>query len=104
MVFLPFDWMKDGSEKSWLTKTTEENYYKLLNDKWYQFDYYVDHTPNAMHSRRYRLAEMLRRNDRLLAEKVYRNELEKAAVAYETSIIPEHITQPKLVYIPHPTE
>ena len=76
---MPFDWMKDGSEKSWLTKTTEENYYKLLNDEWYQFDFYVDHTPNAIHSRRYRLAEMLRRNDRLLAEKIYRNELEKAA-------------------------
>lgn len=76
---MPFDWMKDGSKKEWLTKTTEENYYKLLNDEWYQFDYYVDHTPHLIKSRRYRLAEMLRRNDRLLAEKVYRSELEKAA-------------------------
>ena len=76
---MPFDWMTEERAESWLTKTTEENYYRLLNDEWFQFDYYVDHTPAFPKSRRYRLSEMLRRNDRLLAEKVYRSELDRAA-------------------------
>lgn len=86
----PFDWMIDGSSEtygwlsskggeSWLTKTTEEVYYHLLNDSGYQFDYYVDHTPKSTKSRRYKLTQMLYRNDLLLAEKVYRDELEKEA-------------------------
>ena len=77
----PFDMtgqLSDESE-SWLTKTTEEIYYRLLNDEWFQFDYYVDHAPKNPKSRRYRLAEMLRRNDLLLAEKEYRRELDRAA-------------------------
>lgn len=85
----PFDWMKecisdeddltDSGSESWLTKTTEEIYYRLLNDEWFQFDYYVDHAPKNPKSRRYRLAEMLRRNDLLLAEKEYLRELNRAA-------------------------
>ena len=85
----PFDWMKDYMEKeddtnendtsTWLTKTTEEIYYRLLNDEWFQFDYYVDHAPKNPKSRRFRLAEMLHRNDLLLAEKEYRRELDRAA-------------------------
>ena len=85
----PFDWMKehmdredernDSDSESWLTKTTEEIYYRLLNDEWFQFDYYVDHAPKNPKSRRYRLAEMLHRNDLLLAEKEYRRELDRAA-------------------------
>lgn len=85
----PFDWMKehmdredernDSDSESWLTKTTEEIYYRLLNDEWFQFDYYVDHAPKNPKSRRFRLAEMLRRNDLLLAEKEYRRELDRAA-------------------------
>ena len=78
---LPFDMtgqLSDESE-SWLTKTTEEIYYRLLNDEWFQFDYYVDHAPKNPKSRRYRLAEMLHRNDLLLAEKEYRRELDRAA-------------------------
>lgn len=78
---LPFDMtgqLSDESE-SWLTKTTEEIYYRLLNDEWFQFDYYVDHAPKNPKSRRCRLAEMLRRNDLLLAEKEYRRELDRAA-------------------------
>lgn len=88
-VDLPFDWMKDRMDKedeqndsdtgAWLTKTTEEIYYRLLNDEWFQFDYYVDHAPKNPKSRRYRLAEMLHRNDLLLAEKEYRRELDRAA-------------------------
>ena len=77
----PFDMtgqLSDESE-SWLTKTTEEIYYRLLNDEWFQFDYYVDHAPKNPKSRRYRLAEMLYRNDLLLAEKEYRRELDRAA-------------------------
>ena len=77
----PFDMtgqLSDESE-SWLTKTTEEIYYRLLNDEWFQFDYYVDHAPKNPKSRRYRLAEMLHRNDLLLAEKEYRRELDRAA-------------------------
>ena len=70
--------LSDESE-SWLTKTTEEIYYRLLNDEWFQFDYYVDHAPKNPKSRRYRLAEMLYRNDLLLAEKEYRRELDRAA-------------------------
>ena len=85
----PFDWIKDYMEKeddtnendtsTWLTKTTEEIYYRLLNDEWFQFDYYVDHAPKNPKSRRFRLAEMLHRNDLLLAEKEYRWELDRAA-------------------------
>lgn len=85
----PFDWMKDYMEKeddtnendtsTWLTKTTEEIYYRLLNDEWFQFDYYVDHAPKNPKSRGYRLAGMLFRNDLLLAEKEYRRELDRAA-------------------------
>lgn len=85
----PFDWMKEHMDRederndidseSWLTKTTEEIYYRLLNDEWFQFDYYVDHAPENPKSRRCRLAEMLRRNDLLLAEKEYRRELNRAA-------------------------
>ena len=82
----PFDWMNecisdedDRNSESWLTKTTEEIYYRLLNDEWFQFDYYVDHAPKNPKSRRYRLAEMLHRNDLLLAEKEYRRELDRAA-------------------------
>ena len=88
-VDLPFDWMKEHMDRedeqndsdtgAWLTKTTEEIYYRLLNDEWFQFDYYVDHAPKNPKSRRYRLAEMLRRNDLLLAEKEYRRELDRAA-------------------------
>lgn len=77
----PFDMtgqLSDESE-SWLTKTTEEIYYRLLNDEWFQFDYYVDHAPKNPKSRRYRLAEMLYRNDLLLAEKESRRELDRAA-------------------------
>ena len=77
----PFDMtgqLSDESE-SWLTKTTEEVYYRLLNDEWFQFDYYVDHAPKNPKSRGYRLAEMLHRNDLLLAEKVYQKELDRAA-------------------------
>ena len=77
----PFDMtgqLSDESE-SWLTKTTEEIYYRLLNDEWFQFDYYVDHAPKNPKSRRFRLAEMLFRNDLLLAEKEYRRELDRAA-------------------------
>lgn len=86
---LPFDWMKDRMDKedeqndsdtgAWLTKTTEEIYYRLLNDEWFQFDYYVDHAPKNPKSRGYRLAGMLHRNDLLLAEKEYRRELDRAA-------------------------
>lgn len=85
----PFDWMKehmdredeqnDSDSESWLTKTTEEIYYRLLNDEWFQFDYYVDHAPKNPKSRGYRLAGMLFRNDLLLAEKEYRRELDRAA-------------------------
>ena len=78
---LPFDMtgqLSDESE-SWLTKTTEEIYYRLLNDEWFQFDYYVDHAPKNPRSRGYRLAGMLHRNDLLLAEKEYRRELDRAA-------------------------
>ncbi len=85
----PFDWMKecisdeddlsDSDTGSWLTKTTEEVYYRLLNDEWFQFEYYVDHTPKNPKSRRFRLAEMLHRNDLLLAEKVYQKEFDRAA-------------------------
>ena len=85
----PFDWMKecisdeddltDSGSESWLTKTTEEIHYRLLNDEWFQFDYYVDHAPKNPKSRRFRLSEMLHRNDLLLAEKVYQNELTRAA-------------------------
>lgn len=82
----PFDWMNecisdedDRNSESWLTKTTEEIYYRLLNDEWFQFDYYVDHAPKNPKSRRFRLAEMLFRNDLLLAEKEYRRELDRAA-------------------------
>ena len=85
----PFDWMKecisdeddlkDRDSESWLTKTTEEIYYRLLNDEWFQFDYYVDHAPKNPKSRRFRLAEMLHRNDLLLAEKVYQKEFDHAA-------------------------
>ena len=82
----PFDWMNecisdedDHNSESWLTKTTEEIYYRLLNDEWFQFDYYVDHAPKNPKSRRFRLAEMLFRNDLLLAEKEYRRELDRAA-------------------------
>ena len=78
---LPFDMtgqLSDESE-SWLTKTTEEIYYRLLNDEWFQFDYYVDHAPKNPKSRGFRLAEMLHRNDLLLAEKEYRRELDRAA-------------------------
>ena len=78
---LPFDMtgqLSDESE-SWLTKTTEEIYYRLLNDEWFQFDYYVDHAPKNPKSRGYRLAGMLHRNDLLLAEKEYRRELDRAA-------------------------
>lgn len=88
-VDLPFDWMKDRMDKedeqndsdtgAWLTKTTEEIYYRLLNDEWFQFDYYVDHAPKNPKSRGYRLAGMLHRNDLLLAEKEYRRELDRAA-------------------------
>lgn len=77
----PFDMtgqLSDESE-SWLTKTTEEIYYRLLNDEWFQFDYYVDHAPKNPKSRRFRLAEMLFRNDLLLAEKEYRRELDRTA-------------------------
>lgn len=77
----PFDMtgqLSDESE-SWLTKTTEEIYYRLLNDEWFQFDYYVDHAPKNPKSRGYRLAGMLFRNDLLLAEKEYRRELDRAA-------------------------
>ena len=77
----PFDMtgqLSDESE-SWLTKTTEEVYYRLLNDEWFQFDYYVEHAPKNPKSRGYRLAEMLHRNDLLLAEKVYQKELDRAA-------------------------
>lgn len=70
--------MSDESEL-WLTKTTEEVYYRLLNDEWFQFDYYVDHAPKNPKSRRFRLAEMLHRNDLLLAEKVYQKEFDRAA-------------------------
>lgn len=80
-VDLPFDMtgqLSDESE-SWLTKTTEEIYYRLLNDEWFQFDYYVDHAPKNPKSRGYRLAGMLHRNDLLLAEKEYRRELDRAA-------------------------
>ena len=82
----PFDWMNecisdedDRNSESWLTKTTEEIYYRLLNDEWFQFDYYVDHAPKNPKSRGYRLAGMLHRNDLLLAEKEYRRELDRAA-------------------------
>ncbi len=82
----PFDWMNecisdedDRNSESWLTKTTEEIYYRLLNDEWFQFDYYVDHAPKNPKSRGYRLAGMLFRNDLLLAEKEYRRELNRAA-------------------------
>ena len=82
----PFDWMNecisdedDRNSESWLTKTTEEIYYRLLNDEWFQFDYYVDHAPKNPKSRGYRLAGMLFRNDLLLAEKEYRRELDRAA-------------------------
>lgn len=85
----PFNWMKecisdeddltDSDSESWLTKTTEEVYYRLLNDEWFQFDYYVDHAPKNPKSRRFRLAEMLHRNDLLLAEKVYQKEFDRAA-------------------------
>ena len=88
-VDLPFDWMKEHIERenarndsdtgAWLTKTTEEIYYRLLNDEWFQFDYYVDHAPKNPKSRGYRLAGMLHRNDLLLAEKEYRRELDRAA-------------------------
>lgn len=64
-----------------LTKTTEEVYYKLLNDEFFQFDYYVDHTPQKLNSRRRRLAEMLHKNDLLLYEKVYQSELARVAEA-----------------------
>lgn len=84
----PFDWMKecisdeddltDSGSELWLTKTTEEVYYRLLNDEWFQFDYYVDHAPKNPKSRRFRLAEMLHRNDLLLAEKVYQKEFDRA--------------------------
>ena len=84
-----FNWMKDCNDTdydisnsdtgSWLTKMTEEVYYRLLNDEWFQFDYYVDHAPKNPKSRRFRLAEMLHRNDLLLAEKVYQKELDRAA-------------------------
>ena len=85
----PFDWMNecisdeaeltDRDSESWLTKTTEEIYYRLLNDEWFQFNYYVDHAPKNPKSRRYRLSEMLHRNDLLLAEKVYQKEFDRAA-------------------------
>lgn len=85
----PFNWMKDCNDTdydisnsdtgSWLTKTTEEVYYRLLNDEWFQFDYYVDHAPKNPKSRRFRLAEMLHRNDLLLVEKVYQKEFDRAA-------------------------
>lgn len=85
----PSDWMKDHIDKedelndsdtgSWFTKTTEEIYYRLLNDEWFQFDYYVDHAPKNPKSRCYRLAEMLHCNDLLLAEKVYQKEFDHAA-------------------------
>ena len=77
----PFDLTEQLSDESesWLTKTTEEVYYRLLNDEWFQFDYYVDHAPKSPKSRRYRLAEMLHRNDLLLAEKVYQKEFDHAA-------------------------
>lgn len=88
-VDLPFDWMKEHMDRedeqndsdtgAWLTKTTEEIYYRLLNDEWFQFDYYVDHAPKNPKSRGYRLAGMLHRNDLLLAEKEYRRELDRAA-------------------------
>ena len=77
----PFDMtgqLSDESE-SWLTKTTEQIYYRLLNDEWFQFDYYVDHAPKNPKSQGYRLAGMLHRNDLLLAEKEYRRELDRAA-------------------------
>lgn len=76
---MPFDWRQNVSVGSWLTKNTEETYFRLLNDKWFQYDYYIYSTPQNPSSRRYRLSEMLRRNDLLLAEKVYRGELEKEA-------------------------
>ena len=77
----PFDLTEQLSDESesWLTKTTEEIYCRLLNDEWFQFDYYVDHAPKNPKSRRFRLAEMLHRNDLLLAEKVYQKELDRAA-------------------------
>lgn len=77
----PFDLTEQLSDESesWLTKTTEEIYYRLLNDEWFQFDYYVDHAPKNPKSRGYRLAGMLFRNDLLLAEKEYRRELDRAA-------------------------
>ena len=39
------DELNDSDTGSWFTKTTEEIYYRLLNDEWFQFDYYVDHAP-----------------------------------------------------------
>ena len=36
--------------------------------------------------------------------KITAQQIEEAAVAYETSLIPEHITQPGMVYISSPTE
>ncbi len=36
--------------------------------------------------------------------KITAAQIEEAAVAYETSLIPEHITQPGMVYISNPTE
>ncbi len=75
---IPFGTLGDDS-RTWLTKTTEEVYYKLLNNEFFQFDYYVDHTPKNKNSRRYRLTDMLYRNDLLLREKIYKNEIERAA-------------------------
>ncbi len=75
---IPFGTLGDDS-RTWLTKTTEEVYYKLLNNEFFQFDYYVDHAPKNKNSRRYRLTDMLYRNDLLLREKIYKNEIERAA-------------------------
>lgn len=36
--------------------------------------------------------------------KITAEQVEQAAVAFETSVVPEHITQPKMVYLSFPTE
>ncbi len=60
----------DSDTGAWLTKTTEEIYYRLLNDEWFQFDYYVDHAPKKIRKAvASAFAGMLHRNDLLLAGK-----------------------------------
>lgn len=81
--FRPFDkplgWDTDpeNEREQWLTKTTEERYYRLQNDYFTRFDFIVDNASRKPGTKSYALAQCLYRNDLLIDEKVFVDQLDR---------------------------